>query len=254
MGTIGNQKCDTTAAGTGGLKTSLLACPLPEESLKLAYGNIMSQSNLLEIVRRHFSPDTTLEVPASRLEYDQVQYILETEEQKYPRLLYDGVRNVAIIKAAPSALHGQMAESLVSHLSNAANSAIGATSISGRLQSSSAETNTQDTGRGRTTREWDTALYFQEGRHATLMIAVEVAVSQSHTSLQRAISWSICALKCRLGLTMAITESRRRSAFGTRSFASLMEAESAIAEYETDFESQLSSYPYGPLERDGVVL
>ncbi|KAK9339787.1 hypothetical protein V1521DRAFT_426328 [Lipomyces starkeyi] len=85
------------------------------------------------------------------------------------------------------------------------------------------------------------------------MIAVEVAVSQSHTSLQRAISWSICALECRLGLTMAIAESRRRSAFGTRSFASLREAESTLAEYEADFESQLSSHPYGPLERDGVV-
>ncbi|KAK9486482.1 hypothetical protein V1527DRAFT_482002 [Lipomyces starkeyi] len=84
MDRIDSPKCNTTAAGIRGPKTSLLACPLPEESLKLAYSNIMSQSNLLEIVRRPLSPDTMLEVPASRLEYDQVLDILEREEQNIP--------------------------------------------------------------------------------------------------------------------------------------------------------------------------
>ncbi|KAK9235753.1 hypothetical protein V1525DRAFT_347657 [Lipomyces kononenkoae] len=213
----------------------------------------MSHSNLLETVRRPLSPDTTLEVPSSRAEYEQVQNIIEREERKYPRLLYDGVRNVTIIKAAPSALHAQMAESLVSHISNAANSVIAAY-ISGQLQSSSAETFTQDSGQGRTTREWDTALYFRQGTSFTLMIAVEVAVSQSHTSLQRAISWSICALDCPLGITLSITELRRQPvAIRTMCCSSLGEAKSIMAEYEAEFQTQLGSHPYGPLEHDGVV-
>ncbi|KAK9365081.1 hypothetical protein V1509DRAFT_650004 [Lipomyces kononenkoae] len=230
-----SHNCDETTASSCAFKTALLECPIEGDS------------------SRPLSPDTTLEVPSSRAEYEQVQNIIEREEQKYPRLLYDGVRNMTIIKAAPSALHAQMAESLVSHISNAANSVIAAY-ISGQLQSSSAETFTQDSGQGRTTREWDTALYFRQGTSFTLMIAVEVAVSQSHTSLQRAISWSICALDCPLGITLSITELRRQpGAIRTMYFSSLGEAKSIMAEYEAEFQRQLGSHPYGPLEHDGVV-
>ncbi|KAK9428260.1 hypothetical protein V1505DRAFT_357960 [Lipomyces doorenjongii] len=66
---------------------------------------------------RPLSPDTHVEVAASREEYDQVLEILEDELGKYffkyPQLLYDSGTTLATVAAAPSPLHSRMAYELV---------------------------------------------------------------------------------------------------------------------------------------------
>ncbi|KAK9312236.1 hypothetical protein V1522DRAFT_103301 [Lipomyces starkeyi] len=103
-----------------------------------------NSSELLAALRRPRSPDGQIEVPASREEYEHVQEMLEEESVKYmhmgfcpssrnqltqiyryPRLQYDGWRNVAIIVAAPSPLHGQMAGELMTRINDAVKSTQG---------------------------------------------------------------------------------------------------------------------------------
>jgi hypothetical protein len=106
--------------------------------------------------------------------------------------------------------------------------------------------------RGRTTRGWDGTLEFQEGNRGILMIAVEVGVSQAYESLRAAISWSVCALHCRLGIAMCIREERRGETPDLH-WSSLEEENAAVAEAEEDFRHQLTEHPYGPLVRDGIT-
>ncbi|KAK9244357.1 hypothetical protein V1506DRAFT_578751 [Lipomyces tetrasporus] len=193
----------------------------------------MEHSELLDIVRRPLSPDTRLEVPASRAEYERVEEILEREESKYPQLWYDSVRSVAIVVAPPTPLHAGMAAGLLSMISDEVKRNSG---ISSQIARAS-----------------DGVLLYWEGDRATLMIAVEVAVSQSYDSMRAAISWSVCALRCSLGLAMCIREESRGRRPPRRFHASLDEANAAVEEARDDFYRQLIHHPYGPLERDGVT-
>ncbi|KAK9342554.1 hypothetical protein V1522DRAFT_460826 [Lipomyces starkeyi] len=177
----------------------------------------MEDSELLDIVRRPLSPDTRLEVPASRAEYERVK------EAKYPQLWYDSMRSVAIVVAPPTPLHAGIAGGLLSTISD------------------------------EIARASDGALLYWEGDRPTLMIAVEVAVSQSYDSMRAAISWPVCALRCRLGLAMCIREESRGRRPPRRHYASLEEANAAVDEARDDFYYQLIQHPYGPLERDGVT-
>ncbi|KAK9236568.1 hypothetical protein V1525DRAFT_212926 [Lipomyces kononenkoae] len=70
-------------------------------------------------------------------------------------------------------------------------------------------TSVRNTRYGRTRRGWDGAIIYREGSRSTLMIAVEVGISQSYESLRTAISWSVLTLRCRLGLAMYINERDR---------------------------------------------
>ncbi|KAK9239641.1 hypothetical protein V1525DRAFT_424372 [Lipomyces kononenkoae] len=214
----------------------------------------MAHSDLLEIVRRPLSPDTRLEVPASREEYQHVDEILERDGAKYPQLWYDSVKGVAIVVAPPTPLHSGMAGALLSSISDEVkfNSGIGP-EITRNLRQDSENKSNRYTSRGLTTRAWDGALQYRNGSRLTLMIAVEVGVSQSYRSLQAAISWSVCALRCRLGLAMSISERSRGETPRMRYYASIEEAETAAQESEDDFQRQLLQHPYGPLERYGVT-
>ncbi|KAJ8103509.1 hypothetical protein POJ06DRAFT_234516 [Lipomyces tetrasporus] len=210
----------------------------------------MEHFELLDIVRRPLSPDSRLEVPASREEYERVEEILEREEAKYPQLWYDGMRSVAIVVAPPTPLHAGMASGLLSVISDEVkmNSGISSEIARGlRIESDSRTT------MNNTTRASDGALLYWEGDRATLMIAVEVAVSQSNDSMRAAISWSVCALHCSLGLAMCIREESRGRRPPRRHYASLDEANAAVDEARDDFYHQLVQNPYGPLERDGVT-
>ncbi|KAK9344173.1 hypothetical protein V1522DRAFT_437654 [Lipomyces starkeyi] len=153
---------------------------------------------------------TSLEVPASWEEYKRVDEILERDEAKYPQLWYDSVKGVAIVVAPPTPL------------------------LQASVQKSPNKSN-RYTSHGLTTRAWDGALQYREGSRLTLMIAVEVGVSKSYDSLQAAISWSVCALRCHTY------------------YASIEEAEAAVEQSEDDFQRQLLQHPYGPLERYGVT-
>ncbi|KAK9322264.1 hypothetical protein V1517DRAFT_308159 [Lipomyces orientalis] len=166
-------------------------------------------SDLLEIVRRPLSPDVRLEVPTSRAEYERVQNVLENEESKYPQLWFDGTRNIAIVVGPPSALHSAMADALMRAIIRLRNS------------------------RGLTTRGWDGALVFDDGNRETLMIAVEVGVSQSYESLRAAISWSVCE--------------ESRGVTPDLDYSSIQEENIAVAQAEEDFRCQLMERPYGPL-------
>ncbi|KAK9482683.1 hypothetical protein V1527DRAFT_330416 [Lipomyces starkeyi] len=85
-----------------------------------------------------------------------------------------------------------------------------------------------------------------------LMIAVDVGVSQSHDSVRAAISRSVCALRCRLGLAMSISEGSRGETPRMRYYASVEKAKAAVGEAEEHFNHQLTQRPYGPLVRYGV--
>ncbi|KAK9246186.1 hypothetical protein V1506DRAFT_536103 [Lipomyces tetrasporus] len=210
----------------------------------------MEHSELLDIFRRPLSPDTRLEVPASRAEYERVEEILEREESKYPQLWYDSMRSVAIVVAAPTPLHAAMASGLSSSIFREVllNSGISLEIASGLNNEYDSETTMNNT-----TRASDGALLYWEGDRATLMIAVEVAVSQSYDSMRAAISWSVCALRCSLGLAMCIREGTRGRRPSRRFYASFEEANAAVDEARQDFYHQLNQHPYGPLERDGVT-
>ncbi|KAK9319201.1 hypothetical protein V1517DRAFT_310932 [Lipomyces orientalis] len=197
-------------------------------------------SDLLEIVRRPLSPDVQLEVQASWEEYERVQAILENEECK----------NVAIVAAPPSALHGNMAGELMASIMREVWTQQGLSSEVSRGFTQSTE---MGNTRGLTTRGWDRALVYQEGNRDTFMIAVEVGVSQSYESVRAAISWSVCALRCRLGIAMCIREQGRGEAPDPPQYSSIQEENAAVDEAAEDFRHQLTERPYGPLVRDGVT-
>ncbi|KAK9357587.1 hypothetical protein V1504DRAFT_398507, partial [Lipomyces starkeyi] len=87
--------------------------------------------------------------------------------------------------------------------------------------------------RGLTTRAADGTLRYHEGNCSTLMIAVEVGVSQSYDSLN--------------------PEGSRGEGTHIRYYASIEEANAAAGEAEDEFRQQLLQHPYGPLVRCGAT-
>ncbi|KAK9376672.1 uncharacterized protein V1513DRAFT_423614 [Lipomyces chichibuensis] len=207
-------------------------------------------SNLLDVVRRPLSPDIQLEVPASREEYERVQEVLESEGSKYPRLWYDSTRNIAIVIAAPSAVHSDLAGELLNSIVKEVAMHQGIDAEIRRRLSLATE---REITRGLTTRGWDGALLYRDGNRSTLMIAVEVGVSQAYESLRAAISWSVCALHCRLGIALSVHEGGRGETPDTLYYQSIQEGNATFHEAEEDFRRQLMQRPYGPLNRDGVI-
>ncbi|KAK9326544.1 hypothetical protein V1520DRAFT_366175 [Lipomyces starkeyi] len=210
----------------------------------------MDHLQLLDLVRHPLSPDTRLEVPASREEFELVQEILDTEDTKYPQIWYDSLRNLAIIVAPPTPLHSGMAGALLTRISSQIRNSGISSDVTDNLTQDADRRTTKNTGRGLTTRAGDGALRYWEGKRATLMIAVEVGVSQSYVSLRQAISWSVVILGCRLGLAMSIHEESRGTPH-TRYYASLEQANAVLEEAEDDLYQQLTQHQYGPLEWDG---
>ncbi|KAK9486472.1 hypothetical protein V1527DRAFT_495750 [Lipomyces starkeyi] len=113
--------------------------------------------------------------------------------------------------------------------------------------------NTESDSRTTMNRASDGTLLYWEGNRATLMIAVEIAVSQAYDSMRAAISWSVSALHCRLGLAMCISEESRGRRPPSRFYPSLEKANATVDEARYHFYHQLIQHPYGPLERDGVT-
>ncbi|KAK9368313.1 hypothetical protein V1509DRAFT_658688 [Lipomyces kononenkoae] len=207
-------------------------------------------SELLNIVRRPLSPDVRLEVPASLAEYERVQEVLENEGTKYPQLWFDGTRNIAIVVAAPSAVHGAMAGGILKSISDEVMMNQG---ISSELRRGLVWVADTTNTRGLTRRGWDGALLYEQGNRSTLMIAVEVGVSQAYESLRAAISWSVCALRCPLGIAMSIREGGRGIIPDMLYYPSIQEADNAFHDAEEDFRCQLTQSPYGPLIREQVT-
>ncbi|KAK9234478.1 hypothetical protein V1525DRAFT_459387 [Lipomyces kononenkoae] len=218
------------------------------------------REELMNVVRRPLSPDTQVEVPVSWEVYEQVNDILEREEAKYllvqyPRLWYDSARSVAIVVASPSDLHSSMAGGLVSRIKDEVMRIQGLdAAMADGLFIRPESTSTRPTRYGLTTRAWDTALVYTEGNRQTIMIAVEVGVSQSYRSLRTAISWWVSEFGCRLGLAMSIHEGPRRNRrLQTQNYVSIEEAEAAVAGLEDELRNQQAQYPYGPLVINGVT-
>ncbi|KAK9481958.1 hypothetical protein V1527DRAFT_486143 [Lipomyces starkeyi] len=86
-----------------------------------------------------------------------------------------------------------------------------------------------------------------------LMIAIEVGVSQSYESLRAAISWSVCALHCRLGFAMSINEGSRGEKPTIRYYVSVSDFDDAMEQIRRKFRDQLTQNTYGPLVNDGVT-
>ncbi|KAK9481953.1 hypothetical protein V1527DRAFT_455495 [Lipomyces starkeyi] len=117
----------------------------------------MENSVLLNIVRRPPSPDSEIEIPASRSEFVRVVEILVEEGVKYPRLQYDGVRNDIIVSAVP--VHREMVGQLLSQISRAVERTPGLNKdIKVRLSIATDIRNTRDTGATPTMRNWERAL------------------------------------------------------------------------------------------------
>ncbi|KAK9334845.1 hypothetical protein LIPSTDRAFT_7027 [Lipomyces starkeyi NRRL Y-11557] len=109
-----------------------------------------------------------------------------------PRLRYDGKRQIMIVVATPTPLHGDMVGELLDHLGRAGGrimvrSGVEKSIVSGVSQATSI-TEDIDTAHGRTVREWDGAFSYLHNDDLKNMIAIEVAVSQSYKSLQEARS------------------------------------------------------------------
>ncbi|KAK9428015.1 hypothetical protein V1505DRAFT_316571 [Lipomyces doorenjongii] len=208
----------------------------------------MAHSELLATARRPLSPDTHIEVPATRSEYEHARDILEEEDAKYPTLQYDGFRKVAIVSSAPSPLHGDMVGELLGRIRDSVKTIPGIDqSIKYGVSTSSDSRNTRDTGDTSTTRNWDGALMYRTREGETLMVAVEVGVSQTYESLRAAISFSVCALRCRVGIAMSMNEGDRGTAPTIRYYDTRQEKLATIREIEHDLDSQLQTNPFGPL-------
>ncbi|KAK9252501.1 hypothetical protein V1507DRAFT_498618 [Lipomyces tetrasporus] len=200
----------------------------------------MEQFNLMDVVRRPLSPDAKIEVPASWDEYEYAQELLDTDGNKFPRLCYDSTRQIAIVVAAPTPLHGDMVGELVGSLANSCNEIL----LRGGI-----------TGRGLTIREWDGGLRYMvnDDEEKKLMVAFEVGVSQSYRSLQEAISWCVCALHCRLAIAMCLDEGPRGAKSDGQYYANEEEAAAAILQATNELRLQLRQNPFGPLVRNGVT-
>ncbi|KAK9323073.1 hypothetical protein V1517DRAFT_321421 [Lipomyces orientalis] len=180
--------------------------------------------------------------------------MLEEENMKYPRLQYDAWRNVAIIVAAPSPLHGYMVGHLMTRINNAVNSMQGLDSnITDGLYISSDMSNTTYAGVTSTTRNWDGALHYLTDEGYILMVAVEVGISQTYESLRAAISYSVCALHCRVGITMCINEGNRGTRAPIQYYSTAQERDAAILQAERQLRTALRNNPYGPLIADGFI-
>ncbi|KAK9358990.1 hypothetical protein V1504DRAFT_441705 [Lipomyces starkeyi] len=184
----------------------------------------MNHSDLLDVVRRPLSPDVRLDEKGHR----------------YPQRWYDSTRNTAIVVAAPSAVHSDMAGEL---LNNIVKEVMMHQGIDVKVRCGLSLATERTNARGLTTRGWDGALLYRDGNRSTLMIAVEVGVSQAYESLRAAISWSVCALHCRLGIALYLAHCITR----------LQEGNATFHEAEEDFRRQLRQRPFGPLEKDGVT-
>ncbi|KAK9358960.1 hypothetical protein V1504DRAFT_486481 [Lipomyces starkeyi] len=198
----------------------------------------MENSELLNTVRRPLSPDSEIEIPASRSEFVCVVEILEEEGVKYPRLQYDGVRQAAIVSAVPSPLHGEMVGQLLSQISRAVERTPGLNEdIKDRLSIATDIRNTSDTGATPTTRNWDGALRYltteeETGPSHILMIAVEVGFAQTYA----------------IGIAMCINEGDRGKRPSSKYYATIEEKRAAIQDAERALRSQLQANPFGPLK------
>ncbi|KAJ8097211.1 hypothetical protein POJ06DRAFT_297587 [Lipomyces tetrasporus] len=141
----------------------------------------MEQFELLHTVRRPLSPNTQIEIPTSRSEFEHVLQILEEEGAK----------------------------------------------------------NTDDTGDTSTTRNWDGALLYLTREETvpnhTLMIAVEVGLRYS---------FSVCALRCRVGIAMRSNEVGPCKRASTKYYATLEEKRIAIQNIEHVLRVQLLANPF----------
>ncbi|KAK9343930.1 hypothetical protein V1522DRAFT_437783 [Lipomyces starkeyi] len=180
------------------------------------------ENNLMSVMRRPLSPDATIEVPASWDEYQRAEELLDVQGNKFPRLRYDGKRQIAIVVAAPTPLHGDMVGELLGHLGRAVDRAMVRSGIEESIVSRVSQATNITKAHGRTVREWDGAFRY----------------------LYEAISWWVCALHFRLGIAMGLTEGRR----GTRP-----KMEAAIQQARDDLRVQLQEHPFGPLVRNGVT-
>ncbi|KAK9365513.1 hypothetical protein V1509DRAFT_374638 [Lipomyces kononenkoae] len=215
------------------------------------------REELMNVVRRSLSPDAQVEVPVSWEAYEEVKDILEGDNEKYPRLWYDSARSMAIVVAPPSDLHGSMASELASRIRDEVTRIHGLhADMTAGLSTRSDIESSRPTRHGLTTRAWDTALVYTEGDRRTIMIAIEVGVSQSYTSLRAAISWWMCGFGCRLGLGLAMSISegpRRNRRRQTQHYLSFEEAEATVTELEDELRNQRAQFPYGPLVINGVT-
>ncbi|KAK9364286.1 hypothetical protein V1504DRAFT_19485 [Lipomyces starkeyi] len=214
----------------------------------------MDDSELLAAVRRRLSPDTQIEVPATISEFLRVQEILEKEVAEFPRLEYDGDRKVAIAVAAPSPFHGEMVGCLTGRILSTVNGLPGLdANIKDRIYLSSERSNLTSSGGTFITRNWDGAIRYRSLEGHTKMIAVEVGFSQTYESLRAAISYSVCALRCSLGIAMCINEGNRGETAPTQYYSTTQEKDAAIEQAERDMKAQVRSNPYGPLILNGFT-
>ncbi|KAK9239628.1 hypothetical protein V1525DRAFT_424583 [Lipomyces kononenkoae] len=178
----------------------------------------MEQSDLMSVVRGPLSPDTKIEVPASWDEYELAQELLDTEGN---------------------------------NLANSCNEILQRGGISQDIRRRVTQTTDvrkhRRVGRGLTIREWDGALRYldKDDEEMKLMVAFEVGLSQSYRSLQEAITWSVCALHCCLGIAMCLNEGLY--------YANEGEATAAIQRATAELRLQLRQNPFGPLVRNGVT-
>ncbi|KAK9375188.1 uncharacterized protein V1513DRAFT_431070 [Lipomyces chichibuensis] len=183
----------------------------------------MAHSELLAAVRRPLSPDSQTEIPASREEYEYVQQILEEEDVKYPRLQYDG---------PPSWKYGgELTTSILEAVGNLPGLD---SSIKGRLRSASEMSNTRDTGGKLTTG----ALRYR---------------GVTYRSLRAAISFSVCALHCRIGITMCINEGDRGTRAPIQYYSTAQERDTAVQQAGHRLRIELRNNPYGPLISNGFT-
>ncbi|KAK9341840.1 hypothetical protein V1522DRAFT_417997 [Lipomyces starkeyi] len=126
-------------------------------------------------------------------------------------------------------------------------------SIKSRLSQSFERSNTRYTGDSCTTRNWDGALRYRTSEGFILMVAVEVGMSQTYDSLRAAISYSVCDLHCRVGITMSIKEGNRGPRAPIQYYSTAQERDTAIRQAERQLRTELRNNRYGPLVLNGFT-
>ncbi|KAK9344252.1 hypothetical protein V1522DRAFT_459697 [Lipomyces starkeyi] len=186
----------------------------------------MEQSNLMSVVTRPLSPDAKIEVLATWAEYEYVRGYLDNEGSKFPRLWYDSSCQLATVIAAPIPLHSDMVGELVDHFADTCRDIMRRRGIS---------ENIWEGGIG--------SISYVVNDDPKLMVAFEVGC---HLMV-------VCALHCRLGIAMNITEKDRGERPTVKYYASRQEQGAVIQHARSELRLQLRRNPFGPLEWNNIT-
>ncbi|KAK9235014.1 hypothetical protein V1525DRAFT_349106 [Lipomyces kononenkoae] len=198
-------------------------------------------------------PDNEYEFAISSNLYDQLKQDLgkDNEDNSYPRLLYNWTRQVVTIVTAPTRLHEDTSQAILSSLFNRVQSILQRERIhlgTGQsLGSSTGPTTLIEDGHSYYEMEPDGVIFFETQDATEFKVVIEVGVTQRYDSLlEKARKW-LCDQRCRIVILLAFNESERYCAPRNHISLSRRERNDMVVQMRRHWLSPSFSQ-FGPLE------